>query len=168
MKVRDLMSSALFTCRPDDSLAHAARLMWDHDCGLLPVLDGEGRVGAVITDRDVCMGASTRGRELAALRVVDSMSKTVVTCEPDEDVATATERMVQHQLRRLPVVDGKGLAVGLLSLNDLAGAAERAPQLARLAMRVLAAVGRHRSKVPTVAVRTTPAATAPAVEAASS
>jgi CBS domain-containing protein len=160
MKVRDLMSSALFTCRPADSLAHAARLMWEHDCGLLPVLDRDGRVGAVITDRDVCMGASTRGSDLESLRVADSMSKTLVTCLADDDVTAAADRMVQHQLRRLPVVDAAGKAIGLLTLNDLAGAADHAPQLARQAMQVLTAVGRHRSSVPVAPMAAAPAAPA--------
>jgi CBS domain-containing protein len=166
MKVRELMSSALFTCRPADSLAHAARLMWDHDCGLLPVLDRDGRVGAVITDRDVCMGACTRGRDLEALRVADSMSKTVVTCLADDDVTTAADRMVQHQLRRLPVVDAQGKPVGLLTLNDLAGAADHVPQLARQALRVLTSVGRHRSSVPTASSPAATTKTSPRADAA--
>jgi CBS domain-containing protein len=82
--------------------------------------DGEDRVGAVITDRDICMGTYTRGRPLAELRVADSMSRRLVTCTPDDDVASAVRLMVQHQLHRLPVVDAKGKACGVLSLNDLA------------------------------------------------
>jgi CBS domain-containing protein len=150
MKVRELMTSPAYTCRATDSLAAAAKQLWEHDCGFLPVVDGEDRVGAVITDRDICMGTYTRGRPLAELRVADSMSRRLVTCTPDDDVASAVRLMVQHQLHRLPVVDAKGNACGVLSLNDLALAG------AQESLRVLVAACRHRTGVPA------PAAAAPA------
>jgi CBS-domain-containing membrane protein len=140
MKVRDLMSSPVHTCRANETLAHAAQLLWEHDCGVLPVVDRDGRVGAAITDRDICMGAYTRGKDLAALRVADSMSRSVVTCRADEELAAAADTMVKHQLHRLPVVDEHGKPVGLLSLNDLAAAAARDPAVGRQALRVLTAV----------------------------
>lgn len=157
MKVRELMTSPAYTCRPQDSLESAARLLWDHDCGMLPVVDGQGRVGAAITDRDICMAAFTRGKRLAELRVTDSMSRDVATCRPDEDVATAVERMAARQVRRLPVVDENGKPCGVLSLNDIAMAGERDARLSRDALKVLAAASRPRSSVPEVPVALTDA-----------
>lgn len=144
MKVRDLMSSPVHTCRPQDSLARAAQLLWQHDCGVLPVVDRDGKVGAAITDRDICMGAWSRGQGLDALRVADSMSKTVVTCRAEDDLGVAAEVMGKHQVHRLPVVDEQGKAIGLLSLNDMAVAAERDPQVGKQVLRVLGAVCHHR------------------------
>lgn len=137
MKIRDLMTSPVHTCRPHDSLEDAARQLWEHDCGMLPVVDHEGRVGAAITDRDICMGAYTRGGRLADLRVADSMSRDIVTCKPDDDVATAVERMAARQLHRLPVVDADGKPCGVLSLNDIALAGEHDQRLARAALKTL-------------------------------
>lgn len=164
MKIRELMTSPAYTCRPGDSLEHVARLLWDHDCGMLPVVDGEGRVGAAITDRDVCMGALSTGRPLGDVRVADSMSKDVVTCTADEDADAVVTRMCERQLHRLPVVDGDGRAIGVVTLNDLALAGEHDLRTAALAKRLLAAVGRHRTGVPVVVAAGTPApaATTPA------
>lgn len=120
MKVRDLMTSPAITCTAQDSLEVAARLLWEHDSGFLPVVDRHGRVGAAITDRDICMAAYTQGRRLSDMRVADSMSKTIVACRPEDDVATAVEHMQSNRVRRLPVVDDDGRACGVLSLNDLA------------------------------------------------
>lgn len=120
MHVRDLMTSPAITCNAQDSLETAARLLWEHDCGFLPVVDRGGRVGATITDRDICMAAYTQGRRLSDMRVADSMSKTIVACKPDDDVATAVQHMRSNRVRRLPVVDDDGRACGVLSLNDLA------------------------------------------------
>jgi CBS domain-containing protein len=148
MLVRELMSQPAHTVRTQDSLATAARLLWDHDCGILPVVDREGCLGATITDRDICMAAYTRGRPLAELQVADSMSKTVVTCRADEELDDAARRMIAHQIRRLPVVDAGGRPCGVLSLNDLALAAERNPVLGQKVLQVLGAVCRHRTAVP--------------------
>ena len=157
MKVRELMNSPAYLCRPQDSLALAAKLMWDHDCGMLPVVDGQGRVGAAITDRDICMGALTRGRVLAELRVADSMSTDVITCRGDDDVGIAAQRMAEHRLHRLPVVDEHGKPVGVISLNDLALASEQQNAVAKDAMKVLVAACQHRTTVPATAVTPKPA-----------
>lgn len=156
MKIREVMSSPAHTCQPQDSLERAARLLWDHDCGVLPVVDRHGRVSAAITDRDICMGALTRGERLADLRVADSMSGDVVTCRADEEVAVAAQRMAERQVHRLPVVDKEGRACGVVSLNDLAIAGQRDACVGTEAVRLLAAVCRHRAGVPAVVPITPP------------
>jgi len=93
MKVQDLMSMSVATCSMTESLESVARKMWDHDCGCLPVVDGGNRPVAMITDRDVCMAALTTGKRLGELRVAESMSKQLVSCRPQEDLAAAAQRM---------------------------------------------------------------------------
>ncbi len=146
MKIRELMVSPVHVCRPQDSLERAAQLLWEHDCGVLPVVDRDGRVGAAITDRDICMGAYTRGSRLADLRVMDSMSRGIETCTADEDVSVVAERMAGHQVRRLPVVDESGKAIGIVSLNDIALAGETDAKIGREASKVLIASCRRRTK----------------------
>lgn len=160
MSVKDVMTSPVHTCRVDDSLDRAAQLLWEHDCGCLPVVDTEGIARSMITDRDICMAAYTGGRPLRELRVVDSMSRGLVVCSPDDELRTAAERMAEHQLRRLPVVDDAGRVQGVLSVNDLACRAADSctssiddPPAAEM-LRVLMAVCRHRgaeAEVPEVA-----------------
>ncbi len=140
MRVRELMSVPVTSCRPQDSLEHAAKLLWEHDCGMLPVVDSNGAVGAAITDRDICMGAYTRGKKLSELRVRDSMSRELSVCRADEDVARAAESMRKSRIRRMPVVDEVGKLVGVISLNDIARAASHDAAMGRELVQTMAAV----------------------------
>lgn len=119
MNVSTVMTGQVRACRPDDTLEAAARIMWDHDCGCVPVVH-EGRVVGMLTDRDVCMAAYLRGARLGELRVRDSMSKTLHTCSPDDPVDAAEKIMGDHKVHRLAVVDADGALRGVLSLNDIA------------------------------------------------
>ncbi len=123
MKVEQLMTSDVKTCLPLDTLNRAAQLMWENDCGCIPVIDGEARVIGVLTDRDICMAAYTQGKTLGELPVVSAMSKELFSCGSRDMVAAAEKVMRANQIRRLPVVDSDGHLVGLLSLSDIARAA---------------------------------------------
>lgn len=118
------MTREVRTCRPDDSLHAAAKVMWDCDCGCVPVVDDDRRVIGMLTDRDICMAAYTQERPLSSLRVSDAMSKEVFACSPGDPVSTAEEVMRTKQVRRLPVVEDGRLA-GIVSLNDLSLTAAR-------------------------------------------
>ena len=86
MKVGDWMNRRVVTCRTQDNLSQAARLMWDKDVGSLPVLDGEGRLVGVVTDRDLCMGAYIKGRALQDLVVSVCMQREVHSCRPEDGI----------------------------------------------------------------------------------
>lgn len=154
MKTKTLMTSPAVTVQPNDTLAHAANLMWNHDCGALPVVDKDGRAGAMLTDRDVCMAAWSTGKPLADMRVQDAMSKALVSIRADDDLGVAVDRMAMHQLRRLPVLDEHERPVGVLSLNDLARRGDKDPQLGKRALQVMASVCRLRSEAMPAAQRT--------------
>jgi CBS domain-containing protein len=119
MKVRDVMNPRPRTVRPHDKLSEAARVMWDHDCGWIPVVDDAGRVTGVITDRDICMAAFTRGMPLHDIAVEGTMSTNVFATHPGEPLENAFAAMCNYRVRRLPVVTEAGDLVGLLSLSDL-------------------------------------------------
>ena len=125
MKVKDVMSRDVFACTPDDTLEDAARVMWEHDCGAVPVVNGDSEVIAMLTDRDVCMSSYIQGRSLRDISVGTAMSRSVSTCQEDDDLEHAEELMRKAQVRRLPVVARGGRAVGILSINDLAREATR-------------------------------------------
>jgi len=120
MKIDKLMSRPVRACAPTDTLATAARLMWEGDCGILPVIDVEGRPVGVVTDRDVCMSAFFSGTSLSEMPVARAMSRDLVTVCSSDPVHQALDVMRARQLRRLPVVDEEGLLVGMVSLADLA------------------------------------------------
>ncbi|MFI5315313.1 MAG: CBS domain-containing protein [Myxococcota bacterium] len=122
MRVEDLMNKDVRACKADDSMNEAARVMWEIDCGFVPVVaaDGSGRVVGVITDRDVCMASYTRGVSLHELRVSEAMSASVRACSPGDSLSSAEAEMGAGRVRRLPVVDAAGQLLGILSLADIA------------------------------------------------
>jgi CBS domain-containing protein len=119
MKVRDLMTSDVKTCRPDTNLAEAVKDMWERDCGALPVVNDEGRVTGMITDRDICIALATRGRSADRIAVREVARNKPHTCLPEDDATVALQVMQAHKVRRLPVVDGDGHVRGIVSLNDI-------------------------------------------------
>ncbi len=119
MKVQNIMTSDVEACGPESDLAAAAAIMWRKDCGSVPVVDAEGRIVGMITDRDICMAVSTRNRLATDLRVSEVMSGKVYACAPDDNIRDAMETMQSSQLRRLPVVDADGILRGILSINDV-------------------------------------------------
>lgn len=149
MRVEEIMKRPVVTCNVQASLSDAARLMWEKDCGALPVVSEDGRVIGVITDRDICMAAYTRGAALEAIPVRAAMSQAVFSSRPSDTAAQAERLMQEKQIRRVPVVDPQGRPVGILTLNDLARAAAQAT--ARMTsgsgvdvLRTLAAIGEPR------------------------
>ena len=103
MKVKDIMTGDPRVCTPDTTVAEAARLMWEGDCGILPVVD-DGELLGVVTDRDMYIALATRNERAAALRVGAVATRTLVTCTPEDNVRTALTSMKDARVRRLPVV----------------------------------------------------------------
>ncbi len=119
MKVEDVMTKDVASCGPDDVLAVPARVMWEHNCGVVPVVDADKSVLGVLTDRDICMSALIEGKTLHELTVDATMTGEVWSCRPDDKVEVVTDLMENHQLRRVVVTDEEGTLVGVVSLRDL-------------------------------------------------
>lgn len=123
MNVEQLMTPSPATCGPTENLAQAVERMWDANCGIIPVVDDLGHVIGVVTDRDICIAAATRGRAPGEIRVEEMPGRPVVACRPDDDVKTALNAMKEHRVRRLPVTSDEGILHGIISLDDIALAA---------------------------------------------
>jgi len=145
--VADLMTRNVHACTVHQSLNAAARIMWDHDCGCVPVVDERGRLAGIVTDRDICMAAYTQGLPLEAIPVERVMSARVISCTRGDDLKTAHRLMRTHEIHRLPVADSRGRLVGILSLSDLASNggedSSTAPDAAEIAA-TLSAIRRRR------------------------
>jgi len=121
MRVKDVMTTSVACVRQGESLAEAARLMWDCDCGSIPVKeDGSERVVGMITDRDICMAAWSRNRAPSTIGIAEVMAQDLHSVTPDDRVSTAENLMRQKQIRRVPVLDDDRQLVGILSLADIA------------------------------------------------
>jgi CBS domain-containing protein len=121
MKVRELMTKQPTTVEPGAKLGEVATLMKQEDCGSIPVVEG-GRLVGIVTDRDIVIRGVAAGKDPKNQRVSEVMSADPVAIGPDEDITTAEKVMADHQIRRLPVVEG-GKLVGILVTAQIARAA---------------------------------------------
>ncbi len=140
MNVSNLIRRNVTSCSIDDNLERAAQLMWNHDIGCLPVIDHQGHVAGMVTDRDACMAAYTQGVPLRAIPVTSAMASQVFSCRDVDDIDDVETTMREHQIRRMPVIDDQGHPIGIISLNDIARAARIGTVPARDVITTLAAV----------------------------
>ena len=118
MKIRDVMTRTAQLTSPDDTLRHAAQMMKECDCGVLPVAEGDRLVG-MITDRDIAVRGIADGKSPDA-KVRDAMTDEVMYCFDDDGIQQVCQNMAEIQVRRLPVVNRNKQLVGIVSLSDLA------------------------------------------------
>lgn len=144
MKVNEIMTHNPQCCSADDSLQKAASMMWTQDVGSLPVVDGSGRVRAMVTDRDILMHAGIRGGRLADLRVSGCMSGSVWSCGSNDTLAKAEKVMKEHQVHRLPVIDD-GELKGIVTLRDIARAVGDQKSGSQAVAQTYGAIARARS-----------------------
>jgi len=118
MRLSEIMTPGVVTSAPDADAASVARLMRDHRVGSVVIVDqGEAPV-AMVTDRDLAMRVFAEGVDGGA-PVADHASRPLICGEPAMELDEAAALMVQHRVRRLPVVDGDRL-VGIVTLDDIA------------------------------------------------
>jgi len=119
MKVKEIMTGTPYTCHRETNLGEATQLMWTGNCGFLPVLGDDGRVCGVVTDRDICVALGTRSKLAGDVSVGEVASTKVYSCSPEEEIHVALLTMRDGHVRRLPVIDADGKAVGVLSMDDI-------------------------------------------------
>ncbi|MFT4514235.1 MAG: CBS domain-containing protein [Planctomycetota bacterium] len=147
MKVQDVMNKEPHAVRIVDRLDEVARIMWEQDCGFVPVVDGANTLVGVVTDRDLCMASYMQGVPIASIPVVAVMVPEPVTCRPEDSVVIAMNALAERQVHRLPVVDSQGVLIGVLSMNDLMQAAQARPTAVAAAkvLATMAAITKPRS-----------------------
>jgi len=118
MKVKEIMSKKVQWVSPDASLEKVAKLMNEFDIGSVPVCQDSNVLG-LITDRDIVIRTVAEGKNPITVKAKDVMSTNVLKVSPDTDAHDAADKMAEHQIRRLPVVEN-GKLVGMLALGDLA------------------------------------------------
>lgn len=119
MLVKDLMSKPVATCRRETNLGAAVQILWDQNCGFLPVVDAEEKVVGVITDRDICIALGTRNHPPGEIFVGDVISGNVISCKTDDEIHHVLPVMAEAQVRRLPVLNDQGKLAGILSMDDI-------------------------------------------------
>jgi CBS domain-containing protein len=144
MKAQDLMTTNPACCMPTDTVRDVAKLMRDHDCGCIPIVEGESkRVVGVVTDRDIACRCVAEGKS-PNTPVRDIMTARPQCCHPEDDVAAVEQIMIEAQVRRVPVVDANDCCVGMIAQADLALSNEAASdrEVGRMVERI-SEPGRH-------------------------
>lgn len=133
MNVQSVMTAHPACCQAATPLQEVARLMIDHDCGQIPVVDDAGTPVGVVTDRDIAIRVVAEGRDSTQCCARDAMSPSVKTVRQDSSLKDAVCLMESAKVRRVPVVDAAGRLCGMFSLADLAlaGKDEATAQLVR-------------------------------------
>lgn len=119
MLIKDVMTPAPICCKPTDTLDIVAKVMAEHDCGVIPICEMTKVLG-VVTDRDITCRAVATGRTPSDIPVSEVMTRKVFTVAQDQDVQAAIDLMEGSQVRRLPVVNAAGDIVGIVAPSDLA------------------------------------------------
>jgi CBS domain-containing protein len=121
--VRHAMSSDLRTAKPDMTAADAAGLMRSYDTGVIPVVEDDGTLVGLVTDRDLVIRVVADREDPTSVRLRDIATRSVVTATPDMNLSDARDLMAEHKIRRLAVMKDDRI-VGILSLGDVALADE--------------------------------------------
>ena len=117
--VRDVMTPNPECVSEGDSIRDVARIMKDHDTGVVPVVDGKKIIG-LITDRDIVVRGLAEGKDLSNARVNELMTKSVRSVKEDMPLNEVLNLMGSAEVRRVPVVNGNDELVGIVSLGDIA------------------------------------------------
>ncbi len=118
MKLNEIMTPEVVTIDPDATLQKAAHMMASLDIGLLPVVADAELLG-VITDRDITIRAAARGLDPKRTQVRYIMTEAVICSSDTQEITQGAKQMMNHQIRRLPILDGHQRLVGIVSLSDL-------------------------------------------------
>jgi CBS domain-containing protein len=139
MQVGSIMARHVQVIGPEETVQEAARRMVELDVGILPV-EHEARLVGVVTDRDIAVRSDAAGKDPRAALVGEVMSTGIECCVESDDVDQVARRMGERRVRRLPVLDGEGRLVGIVSLSDIAATA-RKPSRAGSALSAIAEPG---------------------------
>lgn len=122
MQVKEIMTGNPACCTRETGLKDVARMMVEHDCGAIPVVENEKsqKLVGIVTDRDITCRIVAEGKNPLELKASDCMTKTVVSVEPETSLEECSRLMEQHQVRRIPVVDSQGVCCGMVAQADLA------------------------------------------------
>ena len=122
MKIREIMTPEPVCCTPEDTAQKAAKMLRDQNIGSIPVvLDQQSRkLLGIITDRDLCCNIVADGLDARSMKIERFITLNPVTCREGENLEHCEQLMQEHQVRRIPIVDGEGRCIGIVSQADLA------------------------------------------------
>ena len=116
--IQEVMTRDVQTISTQETVQRAAQLMDELNVGAIPVVD-DGKLVGMVTDRDITVRSVAVGQDPTSTRVNDVMSTDVRTCTVEQSVDDVLAQMADVQIRRVPVLDGNGQVIGIVSLGDV-------------------------------------------------
>ncbi|MEW6130864.1 MAG: CBS domain-containing protein [Acidobacteriota bacterium] len=129
LRCREIMTRNLTTCHKNTPVQEIARLMRTEDIGSIPVLDENGKLEGIVTDRDIIVSGLTGDKNDAEITAEDCMSRDLYTANQNDRIVDVIREMGDHQVRRIPVVDRRDRLVGIISMADVATQTNRDKEL---------------------------------------
>jgi CBS domain-containing protein len=120
IKCSRIMTRKVATASRGSSVQEAAKILRDGDIGILPIVDAEGVLVGLLTDRDIVVRAVADGLDITKTTVGEIMTFELFTASPDDFVFQAIRIMGEKQVRRIPIVEQDGKLAGILSMADIA------------------------------------------------
>jgi CBS domain-containing protein len=118
MLIREVMVKDVKTVRPNGTVKEAAAMMNENRFGSLMVVSGTGKIEGIVTERDILTDVVAEGKDSAAVKVKDIMTKDLVIISPDKTLEEAADVMTEKKIKKLPVVEG-GKLIGIVTATDL-------------------------------------------------
>ncbi len=118
----EIMSSPVLTVGVTSSIRDAADEMWTNKIGSLVVVDREGKIAGIITERDIIFAYAknlSQREEEGKANVESIMSRNAITAAPEENVESVVEKMRSHNIRHIPIVNKEGKPVGIISIRNI-------------------------------------------------
>ena len=129
---KDIMTPNPSCCKVTNSVREAVEIMKSEDCGVVPVMDQEGKCVGVVTDRDICLKVILDRKDPNTTTLQEVMSRNPVTCRPEDNLDTIIQKMEKYMVRRILVVDDNNRCIGIISEADIALKAEDKNKVAEL------------------------------------
>lgn len=119
MKVSECMCDEVCSVKPDCKVGEVAKLMCQNHIGCIPVCDNNDSVVGIVTDRDIILRSIACDKDVKQTPVSEIMTCNVCTCNCNDEVYVAENKMAENQIRRIPVMENNKI-VGILTMGDLA------------------------------------------------
>lgn len=122
MKIKEVMSTNPACCTPTDTIQNVAKMMCDRNVGSIPVVDDQQSrtLLGMITDRDLCCSVLAQGLDPKTTRIQEFITYNPISCRDGENIDKCERVMQEHQIRRVPVVDGENRVIGIVAQADVA------------------------------------------------
>ncbi|ODS24497.1 hypothetical protein AB835_03380 [Candidatus Endobugula sertula] len=126
MHINKIMTTETCSCELDTTLDKVAIMMWENDCGSIPILDDKKHPVGMVTDRDIAIGAALKTKPLWQITTGEiNNDRPIFTCKLNDNVHDVLTTMKTEKIRRVPVINNKSELCGMVSMSDIVNVSEQ-------------------------------------------